>query len=77
MASEYGWKGKKVKHIDGRLGAIIREYADFDYISCTVRLTDGTDTSFLLSVSGNRDTEGWSWFDEASSGSGRWFDFNA
>jgi hypothetical protein len=77
MASEYGWKGKKVKHGDGREGSIIREYADFDYISCTIRLTDGNETSFLLSSSGNRDTEGWSWYAEDGAGSGRWLEFTA
>jgi hypothetical protein len=71
-----GWKGKKVKHEDGREGVIIREYINFDFCDCTVRLTDGSTASFMLCVNeNNKKAEGWSWWCEQFAGSPKWLPF--
>jgi hypothetical protein len=60
---ELGWRGKKVKHEDGRTGIVRREYSGYGFVSLTIRVdgTDAEDVVQLNSVGLDSGATGWSW----------------
>jgi hypothetical protein len=70
-----GWKGKKVKHEDGREGVVIREDINFDYCICTVQLPEGVTRFTLCANKDDRDAAGWAWWCEKFDGGARWLPF--
>ncbi|WP_440986258.1 hypothetical protein ACQHIH_21395 (plasmid) [Xanthomonas sontii] len=64
MSSETaGWYGKKVRHQDGREGAIAGEYQGFLHVALKIECTDGSEAHVQLNANG-RDTgeSGWKWW---------------
>ncbi|MBA9859434.1 hypothetical protein [Ralstonia insidiosa] len=70
MSENLGWKGKRVKHADGRSGVIRSESRGFCFVGLTIAI-DGSDATEWLQLNSNgQDTGalGWSWdasFDDA------------
>lgn len=60
---EAGWRGKRVKHVDGRTGAVRREYVGYRFVSLTIRVdgTDAEETIQLNSDGPDSGALGWSW----------------
>jgi len=60
---EAGWRGKKVKHADGRTGKIRRDYVGYGHVTITI-LVDGSEaeeTIQLNSIGKDSGPKGWSW----------------
>jgi hypothetical protein len=60
---DMGWRGKLLKHADGRTGIIAKEYVGFGHIALTLRI-DGTDKTESIQLnSDGRDSgaTGWLW----------------
>jgi hypothetical protein len=61
--NNFGWRGKNVRHQDGRTGRITSEYVGFDYVGLTFKLSDGTEHYVELHcIDKNRYVDGWQWF---------------
>tara|TARA_R110000782_G_C14538090_1_gene383381 strand:- start:232 stop:513 length:282 start_codon:yes stop_codon:yes gene_type:complete len=62
MSDELGWRGKRVKHVDGREGKIRREFPGFCHVGLFIIDDDGG-TAFVELNSNGPDTgeSGWSW----------------
>ena len=58
-----GWKGKKVRHIDGRHGVIEYEVPNIVGCDLKIRCADGSDASVRLMARGkDRGEAGWQWW---------------
>lgn len=70
---DLGWKGKKVRHADGRAGIIETAYAGFCH--CTISIAvegGGADTVQLNSTGFDSGSLGWEWLCEEFAGGPKW-----
>lgn len=58
-----GWRGKKMKHADGRTGVIRRDYVGYGYVTITIRVdgSESEETIQLNSRGKDSGATGWSW----------------
>lgn len=60
--TEFGWKGNRVRDIDGRTGVICDEWAGFMHLAIQIRCADGaTDIVQLNSNGADSGATGWQW----------------
>ena len=68
-----GWRGKRVKHQDGRYGRIVREFVGFGFLELTIEADDGSTASVVRGVtSSDSGARGWAWYSEAFSSGPSW-----
>jgi hypothetical protein len=73
MIDNFGWKGKKVRNVDGREGVIRGEDLVLSYCTLTIRVSDGNQETVTLNGSGkDYGSLGWEWFCENFDGGPRW-----
>lgn len=71
--SDIGWKGKLVRHADGRTGHISGEYVGFCHIDLTIVTDEGDDGHVQLNINGPDSGEtGWEWWCEDFTGGARY-----
>lgn len=58
----YRWKGKRVRHVDGREGVIEREDADMPLLTLHITCDDGTKDAVILNARGPDAGAGWRWW---------------
>jgi hypothetical protein len=70
--STLGWKGKTVRHTDGRAGRIVSEYAGFCHAALSIAVDGGGFARVRLNTNGPDAGEaGWEWWCDNFSGGGR------
>jgi len=59
----HGWKGKHVKHADGRTGTIRTEVRGFLHLGLKIEIDGGDKTDWVQLNANGQDTgsKGWSW----------------
>ena len=69
----YGWKGKKVKHTDGREGVIVKEDSWFGGVDLHIAIDGGGQDCVKLNAQ-HQDggTLGWSWWCDNFTGGAQW-----
>lgn len=71
--SGYGWKGTKVRNVDGRVGTIQRESPDFMGVELTIAVEDGTTAKVQMNAAYKDSGEsGWAWLSPEFSGGAAW-----
>lgn len=68
-----GWRGKQVRHLDGRTGRISGEFVGFMYASLTIDASDGTEEVVQLNTRrSDSGAKGWAWLCENFSEGPAW-----
>jgi len=69
----WSWIGIKVKHEDGRTGAISTEQKSFDCTALTISIDGGGTADVQLNIDGpDTGVAGWSWFDDRADEKEAW-----
>jgi hypothetical protein len=73
-ATEYGWRGKRVRHAEtGKVGIIRREVSDFMGLDLRIEVDGGGEALVRLNArGGDGGASGWSWYCENFSEGSAW-----
>ena len=73
MSNDHGWRGKTVRHLDGRTGTIRRESTGFLCIALTIEVAGGGEARVQLNANGTDTGDtGWAWLCPEFSGGPAW-----
>lgn len=73
MSNDYGWRGKTVRHLDGRTGTIDMERTGFLHIALTIAVDAGEPAHVQLNANGQDSGDtGWAWLCPEFSGGPAW-----
>lgn len=73
MSNDHGWRGKSVRHLDGRTGTIRSEYTGFLHIALTIAVDAGGQAHIQLNANGQDSGDaGWAWLCAEFSGGPAW-----
>jgi hypothetical protein len=73
MKDSLGWKGKTVRHKDGRTGCITGEYLGFCHVGLTIAVAEAKDSYVQLNTNGpDTGDAGWEWWCHNFSGGGKY-----
>lgn len=68
-----GWRGKQVRHVDGRTGRIRCEFVGFMYAALTIDASDGAEEVVQLNTRcSDSGAKGWAWLCENFSEGAAW-----
>lgn len=72
-SADYGWKGCKVRNIDGRAGIVRRERPDFMGVELVLEVEGGGEARVQLNANFPDTGEaGWSWYCDHFDGAAAW-----
>lgn len=71
--SSLGWRGKQVRHLDGRLGVISKEFIGHGHVSLHIEANNGSEAVVILDArSSDSGANGWAWLCENFSAGPHW-----